>query len=155
LCAIASAIVASPAGAPQGARAPGGDPEWPVLAHHTGAQVVQPARGSALPVACATETGYATSESTLAVTKTGALFYSPAETENAMARATGDLRTEPGVTENSPLPNAIQTIVASAHRFPVYASDKGRDWTTADYSHENMGDWAQPAPLPAKVEASR
>jgi hypothetical protein len=56
--------------------------------------------------------------------------------------ATGDLRTVPGITENSPLPNAIQTIIAYAHGFQVYTSlDDGRGWTTADYSHEQMGDW--------------
>jgi hypothetical protein len=38
-------------------------------------------------VACAVETGYATSESTIAVTKHGALVYSPAETENSMVRS--------------------------------------------------------------------
>jgi hypothetical protein len=41
-------------------------------------------------VVCATTTGYATSESTIAVTDTGAIFYSPANTENSMARSTDE-----------------------------------------------------------------
>ena len=43
--------------------------------------------GPRRPVACASETGYATSESTIAVTSSGALIYSPAESENSMARS--------------------------------------------------------------------
>jgi hypothetical protein len=38
-------------------------------------------------MACATETGYASSESSIAVTQSGALVYSPAQTENSMARS--------------------------------------------------------------------
>jgi hypothetical protein len=60
-----------------------------VVAHHAGGVVVK-LPGSALPVACGVETGYATSESTLAVSGDGTLIYSPAETENSMARSTGD-----------------------------------------------------------------
>jgi hypothetical protein len=59
----------------------------PVVAHRAGGTVVRLPKGDRLPVACATETGYATSESTLAVTKSGVLVYSPAETENSMARS--------------------------------------------------------------------
>jgi len=40
-----------------------------------------------LPIACASETGYATSESTIAVAGAGTLIYSPAHTENALARS--------------------------------------------------------------------
>lgn len=159
-------------------------PQWPVVAHRAGGRTVALPAGDTLPVACATQTGYASSESTLAVTDRGTLIYSPAQTENSMARsvdgaaswslttpadeqrtalwntvdpevvtdrrtgrvlwvhATGDARTVPGVTQNSPLPNAIQTIIAYAHGFQVYSSrDDGRSFTTADYSHENMGDW--------------
>ena len=177
LAAIASAASAAPPG-------PGCNPRWPVVAYRAGGKPVALPSSATLPVACATDTGYATSESTIAVTNRGTLVYSPAETENSMARsvdsgaswsltypaneqftslwntvdpdviadpltgrvfwvhATGDLRTTAGVTENSPLPNAIQTIVAYAHGFQVYSSaDDGRNYTTADYSHENMGDW--------------
>ena len=41
-------------------------------------------------MACALPTGYATSESTIAVAGNGALIYSPAETENSLARSTDD-----------------------------------------------------------------
>ncbi len=61
-------------------------PKWPVLAHRAGGTVVNVS--SSLPVACATATGYPTSETTLAVTPTGALFFSPANTENSLARST-------------------------------------------------------------------
>jgi hypothetical protein len=197
----AAAVVGAapaPAGAASIAPGPGCHSDWPVVAHHAGGR---PAPAARLPIACATETGYATSETTLAVTPSGTLIFSPAETENSVARsldagaswslaypadeqytslwntvdprvivdrrtgrvfwvhATGDLRTTPGVTENSPLPNAIQTIIAYAHGFQVYSSsDDGRDFATADYSHENMGDWESifvgPAP-PASSGAPR
>jgi hypothetical protein len=58
----------------------------PVLAHRAGAVPVRVAR-SRVPVACVDETGYASSESSLAVTSDGALVYSPAQTENSMARS--------------------------------------------------------------------
>jgi hypothetical protein len=60
---------------------------WPVVAHRAGGSVVRLPAGSQLPVACAAETGYATSESTLAIAGNGALVYSPAQTENSMARS--------------------------------------------------------------------
>ena len=66
---------------------PGCHPEWPAVAHHAGGQRVSPPAGSSPPVACATQTGFATSESTVAVSNSGAIFYSPAQTENTMARS--------------------------------------------------------------------
>ena len=62
---------------------PGCNPQLPVVAHHAGGKPVALGR-AALPVACANDTGYTTSESTLAVTNTGAIFYSPANTENSV-----------------------------------------------------------------------
>jgi hypothetical protein len=62
----------------------------PVLAHRAGGAIVKLPKGDRLPVPCETETGYASSESSLAVTKDGALVYSPAETENSMARSLND-----------------------------------------------------------------
>src|SRR5205807_5998635 len=59
----------------------------PVVAHRAGGSPVKLPRGDRLPVACASETGYATSESSLAVTPNGVLVYSPAQTENSMARS--------------------------------------------------------------------
>jgi hypothetical protein len=63
-------------------------PSWPVVAHHAGGAVITPPAGSALPVACAGETGYATSESTIALPSANTLIYSPAASENSMARST-------------------------------------------------------------------
>lgn len=56
------------------------------MAHHAGGhQVALPA--GQLPVACAARTGYAASESTIAVTN-HAVVFSPAHTENTLARST-------------------------------------------------------------------
>src|ERR1700731_2925600 len=69
------------------ARPAGCNPGWPVVAHRPGAQVgTLPI--AQLPIACGAPTGYASSESTIAVAGDGALIYSPAETENSMARST-------------------------------------------------------------------
>ena len=57
---------------------------WPVVAHHPGGQRVA---ASGLPVACAVSTGYATSETSVAVSNGGAVFFSPAQTENTMGRS--------------------------------------------------------------------
>jgi len=80
----AAASGAEAAGA--GGLGPGCHPEWAVLAHHAGGQVVTPP--GAVPVACGVDTGYASSESSIAVTGAGSLIYSPAQTENSMARST-------------------------------------------------------------------
>ena len=77
------AAFAAPANLP--GAGPGCHPEWTVLAHHVGGKVVT-ATGVP-PVACGMETGYPSSESSIAVTKTGTLIYSPAQTENSMARS--------------------------------------------------------------------
>jgi hypothetical protein len=82
--AAATLAFASPASA---STVSGCNRTWPVVAHRAGGSVVRMPSGARLPVACATETGYATSESSIAVTKDGALVYSPAETENSMARS--------------------------------------------------------------------
>jgi hypothetical protein len=84
--AIAGAAAAAPSPA-LAAGGPGCNPHWPVVAHYAGGNVIAPPAGFALPVACANETGYASSESTVAVTNTGVLVYSPAHTENSMARS--------------------------------------------------------------------
>jgi hypothetical protein len=59
----------------------------PVVAHRAGGLVVTLPARDVLPKACASETGYATSESSLAVSKDGTLVYSPAASENSMARS--------------------------------------------------------------------
>ncbi len=177
LAAAVGTMAAPAAAAPSG---PGCHAALPVVAHHAGADAV---KSGSLPTACATDTGFASSESTIAVTNSGALFYSPAHTENSLARssdhgagwqlnyppklqytalwntvdpfvtvdrrtgrlfwlrATGDLRTFPVATEK-PTPYQASTAIAYAHGFQVYSSpDDGHSWTTADYQHENMGDW--------------
>lgn len=71
----------------QATAAVGCHPEWPVVAFHPSGQPVGLALSSARPVACATANGYAASESSLAVTPRGTVVYSPAETENSVARS--------------------------------------------------------------------
>jgi len=66
---------------------PGCNPRLPVVAHHPGGAVVKLPAGDALPVACATQTGFETSETTLAVTGKGTLIFSPAHSENSLARS--------------------------------------------------------------------
>lgn len=79
--------LAVPAAAP--AQTPAGcDPTLPVVAHRAGGTVVQLPVGHTLPTVCAAPTGYPTSETTLAVTNAGSLIFSPAQTENSMARST-------------------------------------------------------------------
>jgi hypothetical protein len=182
----AARVGPTPAGAKAAAAAagPGCDAALPVVAHHPGgASATLPPRAR-LPIACAKPTGYATSESTIAAGNDGTLFYSPAHTENTLARsggqgaswgltyppkmqytslwntvdpivtvdrrtgrlfwlrATGDLRTTPVLVDESPFGNQAATAIAYAHGFQVYSSpDDGQTWTTADYQHENTGDW--------------
>lgn len=90
----AAALVSSVAGSAFGpskasaAGGPGCHSEWPVVVHRAGGTVVNLPDGAELPLVCATETGYASSESTIAVSGNGTLVYSPAETENSMVRST-------------------------------------------------------------------
>jgi hypothetical protein len=85
--ATAAALLALWPTSPAAAAKPSGcSRSLPVVAHRAGGVLVRLAR-RALPAACVQETGYATSESTIAVSGRGALVYSPAETENSMARS--------------------------------------------------------------------
>jgi hypothetical protein len=83
--AVASLVILAPApgaaAAPAGA--PGCAPELPVVAHHAGGALVP----ASLPTACVTETGMATSESTIGVTQHGTVVYSPAISEKSVARS--------------------------------------------------------------------
>lgn len=85
LATLASApqLIWSPAA---GARIAGCHAYYHVLAHRAGGVVVRLPRGARRPVACGSQTGYASSESSIAVTN-ASLVYSPAETENTMARS--------------------------------------------------------------------
>jgi hypothetical protein len=82
---LAVATVAAPT--TSAATVSGCNRAWPVVAHRAGGAIVRLPLGARLPVACATETGYAASESSIAVTNNGVLVYSPAQTENSMARS--------------------------------------------------------------------
>jgi hypothetical protein len=86
IAAVALAIAAAPAIA-AGAEGPGCNAALRVVVHHAGGADAQPPAGTALPAVCATDTGYATSETTIAATGTGALLFSPAHTENSLARS--------------------------------------------------------------------
>jgi hypothetical protein len=87
-CSTLITALACAAGAPaQAAKTAGCSRKLPVVAHRAGGSVVTLPSTARLPKACASQTGYATSESSLAVTKDGTLVYSPAATENSMARS--------------------------------------------------------------------
>jgi hypothetical protein len=83
---VATAAVAAPARASGRSQHLGCHPEWPVVTHQAARTHVRPAppRG---PVACAVRTGYATSESTIGLTPGGVILYSPAQSENSLARS--------------------------------------------------------------------
>jgi hypothetical protein len=85
--ALAAAVLLTLAPGAQALSPAGCSHALPVVAHRAGAVKVRLPRGARKPVACASETGYASSESSLAVSGGGALVYSPAETENSMARS--------------------------------------------------------------------
>lgn len=82
LASLALLLPAAAAAAPP-AGAPGCAPGLPVVAHHAGGALV----AAALPTACVTETGMAASESTIGVTRRGTIVYSPAISENSVARS--------------------------------------------------------------------
>ncbi len=84
---ISTALIAAPASA-AGRRPVGCHRSWPVIAYYAGGARVKEA--GRLPIACATSIGYPTSETTIASTAGGALFFSPAQTENSLARSTDD-----------------------------------------------------------------
>jgi hypothetical protein len=66
---------------------PGCHPEWPVVTHHAGGQVVTGAAGL---IACANETGYYTGETGIGVTDNGTIWVQAADWEWALARSTDD-----------------------------------------------------------------
>jgi hypothetical protein len=72
--------------APSAQASPGCSSALPVSAYHATTAAAQPAR-AALPVACGVETGYAASETTVAVGNGGAILFSPAASENTLARS--------------------------------------------------------------------
>lgn len=87
LLGVLAACAPAAAAAGDAAYGPGCDPALPVVAHHAGGRPANPPAGEPRPVACAVDTGYDSSESSIAVTNAGAVVYSPAQTENSMARS--------------------------------------------------------------------
>lgn len=87
-----------------------------VVAHTAGRHVVR----AALPYACAADTGYATSETTLAVTPRGTVVMSPAQSENLSARSTDGGRTwsltAPAVEQYTSLWNTVDPSMAVDRR---------------------------------------
>jgi hypothetical protein len=82
---LAVALLAVPAVA-RAAAGTGCNRSWPVVAYRAGA-AAGATGATALPVACGVATGYATSETTLAVSNSGAVLFSPANSENSLARS--------------------------------------------------------------------
>ena len=79
-------FVASPAAAAH--RIVGCHRSWPVVSYYAGGGAGQPS--GAVPVACATPIGFPTSETTIAATADGTLFFSPAQSENSLARSSDE-----------------------------------------------------------------
>jgi len=128
--------------------ATGCHPEWPVVAHRGGAEVEPPA-SAAVPIVCATETGYAASESTLAVTNTGAIFYSPAHTENSLARSV-----DGGATWNLTYPPEMQFTSLWNTVDPYVTVDRGTGrlfWVHATGDLRTAPVLVDESPLPWQV----
>jgi hypothetical protein len=79
------ASLALAAAAPAGAD-PGCNRSWPAFSYRAGSDANR-SDSAPRPIGCGVPTGYAASETTLAVTNSGALFFSPANSENSMARS--------------------------------------------------------------------
>jgi hypothetical protein len=116
---VLSALGSEPAfGAANSASPAGCSSSLPVVAHHADGAVVK-LPGSDLPTACGVETGYASSESTLAVAGSGALIYSPAESENSMARSDGGASwqlTRPAVEQPTAFWNTVDPYLIADRR---------------------------------------
>jgi hypothetical protein len=83
----ALALAGSPAAAKATVAGAGCHPHWRVSAYRAASGASHPARAASPPVACAVQTGYPTSETTLAVANRGAILFSPANSENTLARS--------------------------------------------------------------------
>ena len=86
---VTAVLIATAAGpSPAAGQVPWGcHTRWPVTAFHAGDQAMHVAHVAHLPVACGSPNGYAASETTLALTGGGAILFSPANTENTLARS--------------------------------------------------------------------
>jgi len=83
---ILAGLLAAAAGA--AAKPVGCERRLPVTRHRAADVVLRRSRHARLPVVCVVRTGYATSESTIGVTARGTIVYSPALSENSVARST-------------------------------------------------------------------
>src|SRR3954454_18099386 len=99
---VLAAVLAACAPASAATYGPGCDPSLPVVAHHAGGRAAD--MPSPRPVACAADTGYDSSESTIAVTNAGAVVYSPAQNENSV----------PTRRSRSPAPDGCATARSTA-----------------------------------------
>lgn len=123
-CAVASACLAGALATVPGEagaiKIVGCSATLPVVAHRAGGITVHLPRGARKPTACASETGYASSESSLAVTADGTLVYSPAQTENSMARSLngggGWSLTYPAVEQHTSFWNTVDPYVIADRR---------------------------------------
>jgi hypothetical protein len=143
---VAAALAtATPATAQASPTALGCHPGWPVWAYRSGVGGMVPARVAGLPVGCGTATGYATSETTLAVTNSGTILFSPANTENSLARSTDGGRTwsltQPSAMQYTSLWNTVDPQVTVDRR-------TGRVfWAHATYTEDLR--WPLPDQSPA------
>jgi hypothetical protein len=110
------AVVACAAGAcaaPAPAAPPGCAYRVPTVAHGPGGAALPAARTD--PIACADRTGFATSETNIEVTPKGTVMFSPAGTENSLARSPdGGVRyelTAPAVMEYTALWNTVDPVL--------------------------------------------
>lgn len=85
--AVVLTVIALGSASPASALPAGCNPRLPVVAHMAWGGRVQLPTPNRLPVACGRPIGYQTSETSIAVAGDGSLIFSPAETENTMARS--------------------------------------------------------------------
>ena len=126
--------------------APGCHAGWPVVAHRAGGVGVKLPAGATPPVACAVKTGYATSESTIAVTGSGSLIYSPAHTENSMAHSADAGRswslTTPAHAQQTSFWNTVDPFLISDRRTGrVFWSHATGPVRNEDDLPDNAGFW--------------
>lgn len=81
--ALGAALLLGPGGVAFAQSSVGCHAGWPVLVYYSDGKPASARR----PVPCGVSTGYASSESTVAVSDKGTIFYSPANSENSLGRS--------------------------------------------------------------------
>jgi hypothetical protein len=84
---VVAALAAIASATADASAAPGCHRGWPVTAYRAGTGTSGPVPATQLPVACGIPTGYPASETTLALTGRGTIVFSPANSENTLARS--------------------------------------------------------------------